>query len=315
MRVAKSGRSTGLTCSVIGAIHADVRVNYATACNSGTTFTLTFTNQVIVDGAGFSAFGDSGALIVDAQTARSVALMYAGSATVTLANPILDVLTALRDPSSGAVPVLVGSSAHPIACPLSTSTAAQTQTSPLADATMALAALVRDKYANQFLADPAVISVDVGRSDDHPGEAAIVLYLEHGKQHGKIPAEVDGVRTKVIFQKRFTAQNVAPQAGDVLQTGQPLSQDELRRAAAAKESHRAQLMADPAILATGVGASNDNPEEAAVVIYVDRSAPAPLIPLEIDGARTKVITIEAFRAYGWNKPASETCRANHPAKR
>jgi hypothetical protein len=165
------------------------------------------------------------------------------------------------------------------------------------------------------LADPAVISVDVGRSDDHPGEAAIVLYLEHGKQHGKIPAEVDGVRTKVIFQKRFTAQNVAPQAGDVLQTGQPLSQDELRRAAAAKESHRAQLMADPAILATGVGASNDNPEEAAVVIYVDRSAPAPLIPLEIDGARTKVITIEAFRAYGWNKPAAETCRANHPARR
>lgn len=312
MRVAKSGRSTGLTCSVIGAIHADVRVNYATACNSGTTFILTFTNQVIVDGAGFSAFGDSGALIVDAQTARSVALMYAGSATVTLANPIQDVLTALRDLSSGAVPVLVGGSPHPIACPSSAGVAAQTpalSASALSDNQLAVAIRAKDKYANQLMADPAVFAMDVGASDDNPGEAAVVLYLEEGKQHVKIPAELDGVRTKVIFTTRLPARAVGPQPPGAPPARHSVPQDEVLHAVAVKDTYVEQLMADPAIIGVGVSVSNDNPEEAAVVLFVEQSAPTRSLPLQIDGERTKVIITDAFRAYGWNEPAAKACRS------
>ncbi len=315
MRVAKSDRTTGLTCSPLGAIHVDVRVNYTTACSSGATFTLTFTNQVIINGAGFSAFGDSGSLIVNAQTAQPVALLFAASPTVTVGNPIQDVLAALRDPSSGAVPALVAGGTHPIACPVSASAGAPALASALPDTALGVAIQAKNKHANELMADPAILGVDVGRSDDNPGEAAVVLYLEQGKPHGKIPAEVDGVRTKVIFTRRFPAQSAAPQPDEGTQAGQILSPGELSRAAEIKQRHRDRLLADPAILAVGVGASGDNPEEAAVVLFVDRSALAPLIPSQMDGARTKVVASDEFRAFGWNETAPQACQAPHPPKR
>src|SRR5436309_11581251 len=119
MAVAKSGRSSGLTCSSVQTINTSVRIDYQTSCNGGTTFTVTFNNQVVVGGGSFSAAGDSGSLIVDSQTAQPVALLYGGNSTGTVGNPIQAVLTALKDPSSGAVPAIVGGAQHSVACPAS----------------------------------------------------------------------------------------------------------------------------------------------------------------------------------------------------
>src|SRR5258708_29073501 len=82
-------------------------VTYQTQCNGGMSFNVTYTNQVAVSGGGFSAGGDSGSLIVDQLTADPVALLYGGSDTDTVGNPVGDVLTALTD--QGNQPSFVGS--------------------------------------------------------------------------------------------------------------------------------------------------------------------------------------------------------------
>jgi len=158
----------------------------------------------------------------------------------------------------------VGGSPHPIACPSSAGVAAQTpglSASALSDNQLAVAIRAKDKYANQLMADPAVFAVDVEASDDNPGEAAVVLYLEEGKQHVKIPAELDGVRTKVIFTTRLPARAVGPKPPGAPPAQHSVPQDEVLRAVAVKDTHLEQLMADPAIIGVGVGVSNDNPRK------------------------------------------------------
>src|SRR5271154_5905222 len=57
--VAKSGRSTGLTCSTILAIAVNVNgVQYQKGCGTGATFNVNYTNQVDIVGGSFSAEGD-----------------------------------------------------------------------------------------------------------------------------------------------------------------------------------------------------------------------------------------------------------------
>src|SRR5947209_10633512 len=87
LAVAKAGRSTGLTCSTINSVLTNVKVDYSTQCgNGGSTFSVTFTNQVIINGGSFSASGDSGALVVTTDNARPVGLLFAGNSTSTTAN-------------------------------------------------------------------------------------------------------------------------------------------------------------------------------------------------------------------------------------
>ena len=60
-------------------------------------------------------------------------------------------------------------------------------------------------------------------------------------------------------------------------------------------------MADDAVLAVGVGASDDSPGEPALVIYVDAGKERPPIPAVIDGVRTKVVEGDRFRTFSWGK--------------
>jgi hypothetical protein len=87
--VKKSGRTTGLTRSSVGYTDVNVSVRY----KAGIAY---FTGQFVVLGAGFSAGGDSGSLIVtDDAAARPVGLLFAGSSTDTIGNPIDDVMSLL----------------------------------------------------------------------------------------------------------------------------------------------------------------------------------------------------------------------------
>lgn len=90
MSVQKYGRTTGQTVGEISGIHATLDVNYRTG-------TARFEGQIVISGSGFSAGGDSGSLVVTKGILlgdrRPVGLLFAGSPTTTLANPIDEVLT------------------------------------------------------------------------------------------------------------------------------------------------------------------------------------------------------------------------------
>jgi hypothetical protein len=96
--VKKSGRTTGLTRSSISGLNATVSVGYETEC-AGTAFTKTFTGQVLVRNrrSGFLNSGDSGSLMVEDVSThpRAVGLLFAGSSSIAVANPIGDVLSHL----------------------------------------------------------------------------------------------------------------------------------------------------------------------------------------------------------------------------
>ncbi len=92
LMVKKAGRTTQRTRGRIAGINATVKVNY------GTSGVALFKNQIIIvslSSAPFSQGGDSGSLIVTNDGNRPVGLLFAGSASHTIANPIRPVLAAL----------------------------------------------------------------------------------------------------------------------------------------------------------------------------------------------------------------------------
>jgi hypothetical protein len=97
--VKKSGRTTGLTRSKVSGLNATVSVAYDNECAGGAAFTKTFTGQIIIANRAskFLAGGDSGSLMVQDVTTnpRAVGLLFAGSSTLAVANPIGEVLSFL----------------------------------------------------------------------------------------------------------------------------------------------------------------------------------------------------------------------------
>lgn len=95
-KVKKSGRTTGLTRSTIEGLNATVSVAYDNECAGGAAFTKTFTGQILIKNRGskFLAGGDSGSLMVEDVTSnpRAVGLLFAGSSSIGVANPINEVL-------------------------------------------------------------------------------------------------------------------------------------------------------------------------------------------------------------------------------
>lgn len=93
MKVKKFGRTTGLTKGQVYALNATVNVGYSTGV-------ATFVNQIIITPGSFSAGGDSGSLIVADPKGKNrgdqnkpVGLLFAGSSSHTIANPIEAVLS------------------------------------------------------------------------------------------------------------------------------------------------------------------------------------------------------------------------------
>ena len=86
MQLQKTGRTTGHTTQTITAVNGTVNVNY------GGGRIARFVNQIITPVMGQG--GDSGSLMVDMQN-RAVGLLFAGSATLTIACPIAPVMSGL----------------------------------------------------------------------------------------------------------------------------------------------------------------------------------------------------------------------------
>ena len=78
---------------------------------------------------------------------------------------------------------------------------------------------------------------------------------------------------------------------------QQLPQQAANRALAVLELHRNNLMATPGVIGAGVGAASDNDVEAAIVVYVDKTASfRPQFSPALDGIRVKVVFTDPFVA-------------------
>jgi hypothetical protein len=112
--VKKSGRTTGFTRSKVSSLNATISVGYSDECAGG-SYTKTFTGQIIISNRGsrFLAGGDSGSLMVEdvANNPRAVGLLYAGSSSVAIANPIDHVLSYFNVTMVGGAGAASGSTA------------------------------------------------------------------------------------------------------------------------------------------------------------------------------------------------------------
>jgi hypothetical protein len=60
------------------------------------------------------------------------------------------------------------------------------------------AAAAKEAHAQRLMVDPAILAVGVGVSEKNPSQAVVNIYVQTGRSHGSIPAELDGVRTQII---------------------------------------------------------------------------------------------------------------------
>ena len=309
--VAKSGAATGLTCGRILAINVSTNVQYQKGCNTGSTYTCDFTNQIEISTAGFSAEGDSGSLVVTQDTADPIGLLFAGASGETIASPVAVVEQQLADKDTGEQFVFAGDSGvgpHAVAA-CSIVQPAESQMFGLAgvalsDEALAEAAAARDARAAELLGRPEVQAVGVGPSYDHPGEAAVLLFVLKGAPLGALPAAVDGLPTRIVEIASTRPRGLLSAEASVLaeRSGEPplfvspVPESEVERAAAVHRARAEGLMRQRGVQGVGISSSADAPGEAAVIVFVIKGVPRDPIPPVLDGVRTRVRETGRFRA-------------------
>jgi len=185
-KVKKSGRTTGLTSSYVTEINATVTVVYTNECGGG-TFTKKFEGQIFVDNeivvhkrsTYFLAAGDSGSLMVEDVDVNPapVGLLFAGSPSVAVANPIGDVLGYLGVQMVGVPAAGMASSEADQAPPRSE---------------VARAQRVQERYGNALLNIPRGVGHGIGLEGQR---VVIKVFVEEITDEARraVPNNLDGV--------------------------------------------------------------------------------------------------------------------------
>ena len=317
--VAKSGRTTGLTCSSVLALNVMASVDYYNNCGDTTpAFTVNYTDLISVNGGSFSGSGDSGSLIVTQDTADPIALLFAGSDTDTVGNPISDVLSAF--PGTGnTMPTFVGGATHQvIGCTLPPASRVMEPQVQVAVGSTAIrnALRARDLHAPDLLANPAVAALGIGKDYDHPGQAAVLLFVAPGESRASLPRSLEGVPTRLVEGVEWPIRGVLNQqetAQSLQSAGEPpvvaaLLSGELQRAKTVQQAHGSDLLKLPGVIGVGITSSVNAPGEAALMIYILHGASQDSIPWMIDGLRTRVRESDRFATGNHGNERASGCR-------
>ena len=323
MTVAKSGRTTGLTCASVSTVSLDVEVDYFRNCNETEPYlTKTYTNQIGLEGNEFSDAGDSGSLVVDAGDAEPVGLFFAGGVNSSgvsegVANPAPAVLSELGA-QEGTTYAFVGTTDHPVSClnyGAGTETAAQASTLTGPQLQLAQQALAQANW----LVNPSagILGAALGKSSDRAGEAAVILYVDQNS-NVSVPQTIAGVRTEVIpTTAQAVAAGSAPRYAADSSSLPSLAPGILSQAIAAKQQIAQNLMKqNPAFFGVGVAQSLDNPREASLIIYVDRKQLPATLPPTMNGLRTRYVIMDRLhvtRSYLRGPVRSQSHCVPHPA--
>jgi hypothetical protein len=207
LAVQKSGRTTGHTTGSITSISTTVSIRYPKSCGSGGGTSRTFTNQVVVTPGTFSAGGDSGSLILSNDANKQpVALLFAGSSSSTIGNPIGEVMTKIGQRLGRSVSFVGGGSAQTASLGYTISAeGAIMQQLPDVAADAARAVLARNEAALMSRSD--VLGVGIGQAAQDATEAIIVIYVnKDAKGAGRdLPKSIDGVRVRRVLTDEFVA--------------------------------------------------------------------------------------------------------------
>jgi hypothetical protein len=325
LTVAKSGRTTGLTCASISALALDLNVDYYHDCAETKPYlTKSYTNQLAISGNQFSDAGDSGSLVVDAANAEPIGLFFAGGIDASgvsqgVANPASDVLNELNAQLGGGTTYsFVGGPDHSVSClSYGDSTVSIAQSLTLSGPENARAQQAMAQARTLINSTTGILGVAPGKSTDHASEAAVILYVDENMPVAA-PQSVNGVRTVVIpTNARAVAAGSAPLTPFDISVP-TLPNAALTPAITLKQQLAQRLMKqNPAFFGVGVGQSLDNPKEAALVIYVDRKNIPANLPQAIDGLRIRFVVMDRMhvtRSYASPIQSRSRCLPP-PAKR
>jgi hypothetical protein len=206
LAVIKSGRTTGTTTATIASINTSVKVQYQLNCGSGKKFTLSYTNQVLINSTSFSAGGDSGSLILaNNANFNPVALLFAGSSSTTIANPIGEVLTKLGGALGKTVSFVGGTTASATSTGQSP-TSVSGQLPGIPEQAAERAKNILEQNRQDLMSNPAVIGVGLGVSDSDKSQAAIIVYVDKtSSAKPQLPDQIDGLRVNVVPTDPFIA--------------------------------------------------------------------------------------------------------------
>lgn len=222
MRVQKSGRTTGRTTGTIGAVDAEITVNYS----NGSGF---FQDQILVTGnkGAFIKSGDSGSLMVSVPSngnmPQAVGLLFAGSMNgLAIANRIDLVLDAFGASMVGCSDTFDSQTGTGVDCTATSNAAGGGGTDdesggPPPDRGngrfrsgqvpfgLEIAAEARDAHRDSLMDNPDVVGT--GLSFDENGEPVIQVYTLDARRSADhaIPNELDGVKVQVIVTGEFRA--------------------------------------------------------------------------------------------------------------
>lgn len=215
--VAKSGRTTGFTTGTISSINTSVNVGYQKGCNQGKKFTVSYTGQIVINSSTFSAGGDSGSLIVTNNASHNpVGLLFAGSSTTTIANPVSLVLTRLGS-TLGRTLSFVGGGGAAAATTSSDATQGGGGRRPfipgiegllpqLPEQAAERASAILENHRANLMFQPGVMGVGVGASGRTDGEASIVIYVnKDAGQKPILPDSIEGIPVTVVLTDEFIA--------------------------------------------------------------------------------------------------------------
>jgi hypothetical protein len=196
--VAKSGRTTGFTTGTIASINTSVSVQYQASCGQGKKFIVSYTNQVVINSSTFSAGGDSGSLIVtNDSNHQPVALLFAGSSTTTIGNPVGQVLSQVSA-RLGRTVSFVGTTQAASMSTLASNLPVEQE--------VERAEVVRGRHERAMMSRQGVIGMGVGDRGDGSGEAAIVVFFDRTSGHAPdLPDSLDNFKVRVVFTDPFKA--------------------------------------------------------------------------------------------------------------
>ncbi|HKE59506.1 MAG TPA: hypothetical protein VKB46_22505 [Pyrinomonadaceae bacterium] len=211
LSVAKSGRTTGFTTGTIAAINASVNVQYQKNCGQGKKFVVSYTNQVVINSNTFSAGGDSGSLIVSNSGHNPVALLFAGSSTTTIGNPIAEVVTKLSTVLGRSLSFVGTGGAGPGKKALETEVqpffrGIGEQMPQLPQQAAERATAVLELHRANLMATPGVIGAGVGSAEGNESEATIVVFVDRtSSAKPEFAPTLDGLRVKLVLTDPFVA--------------------------------------------------------------------------------------------------------------